>query len=190
MFKKCALALVVLRAPGLKPIIPNDLKRGPKGPLFHQKDVYQKEKDFHQKQRLAVLNICGAVLCATLVVLPLWAGARPRYGGTVHLVLQHRVNSVLPTDESESSANQARIGPLIFETLTQIDMSGHLRPGLATSWQAEAGGRVWQFQLRTANFHSGTSLSAATVAASLRVASPDWKVSVNGRETVTIETPG
>lgn len=135
-----------------------------------------------------------ALLCTTSLYLMcvtqhLWAGARPRYGGAVHLVLQHKVNSLVPTDESESSADQAQIGSLIFETLTQIDGQGHVHPCLATSWQAEAGGRVWQLQLRSANFHSGTSLTAATAAASLRTASPDWKVSVNGRQAVTIETP-
>lgn len=128
-------------------------------------------------------------LCVTLLSVYLWAGARPRYGGTVRLILQHRVSSLVPTDESDASTGQAGIGSLIFETLTQIDMQGHVRGWLATSWQAEAGGRVWQFQLRSANFHSGTPLSAATVAASLRAAGPDWKVSVNGRQTVTIETP-
>ncbi len=129
------------------------------------------------------------ILCATLLSVYLWAGARPRYGGTVHLVLQHRINSLAPADESESSADQAQISSLVFETLTQIDMQGHVRPALATSWQGEAGGRVWQFQLRAANFQSGTAVSAATVAASLRAAGPDWKVSVNGRQTVTIEIP-
>src|SRR5438045_8144291 len=130
MFKKCALALVVLRTPGLKPIIPNDLKRGPKGPLFHQKDSHQNsfhQKDVHPKKRLAVrtrlavLTLCGAVLCAMLVGPLLWAGARPRYGGTVRMVLQHKVASLVPTDESEYPGEQARLSALVFETPTQID---------------------------------------------------------------------
>ena len=68
---------------------------------------------------------------------------------------------MVPTDESGYPVEQARIISLVFETLTQIDAQGHMRPCLANSWQAEAGGRVWQFQLRAASFHSGTPLSSA-----------------------------
>jgi ABC-type transport system substrate-binding protein len=197
MFKKCALALVVLQAPGLKPTIPNDLKRGPfawlrassKGPLFHHRRGLFHQKVFHPKERLVVLTLCGAVLCATLGASLLWAGARPRYGGTVRVVLQHKVASLVPTDESEYPGEQARLSSLVFETLTQIDAQGHVRPCLANSWQPESGGRVWQFQLRSANFHSGAALNSAAVAASLRAASPDWKVSTSGRQSITIETP-
>jgi ABC-type transport system substrate-binding protein len=138
----------------------------------------------------AFLNrLSAAFLCAILVAPLLWAGARPRYGGTVRVVLQHKVTSLVPTEESEFPTQQARLSSLIFETLTQIDMQGHVRPCLANSWQPESGGRVWQFQLRTANFHSGAPLTSAAVAASLRAASPDWKVSTNGRQSVIVETP-
>ncbi|HEV2987024.1 MAG TPA: ABC transporter substrate-binding protein [Candidatus Angelobacter sp.] len=136
-----------------------------------------------------VTFLCLRLLCLILLVPLLWAGARPRYGGTVKMVLEHRVTSLVPTDESGYPVEQARIISLVFETLTQIDAQGHMRPCLANSWQAEAGGRVWQFQLRAASFHSGTPLSSATVAASLKVASTDWKISTSGRQSVTIETP-
>jgi len=177
MFKECALALVAPRTPGLKPIVPNDLERGPKGPLFHP------------KERFAISTLYTALLCFTLVGPSLWAGARPRYGGTVRVVLQHKVNSLVPTDESDFPIEQAKISSLVFETLTQIDAQGHLKPCLASSWQTESGGRVWQFQLRAANFHSGAPLTSAAVAASLKAASPEWKVGASGRQSVVIETP-
>ncbi len=132
----------------------------------------------------------ATVLCAVVVMGSLaWAGSRPRYGGTVRVLLQHKVASLGPMDESAFPADHDRLSSLIFETLTQMDTQGHVRPCLANSWQAEAGGRVWQFQLRTANFHSGAPLASATVAASLKAASPEWKVSTNGKQTVVIETP-
>ncbi|HEV3036801.1 MAG TPA: ABC transporter substrate-binding protein [Candidatus Angelobacter sp.] len=139
--------------------------------------------------RAAMNLLCTRLLCLVLLVSVMSAGARPRYGGTVRMVLQHRITSLIPTDESGYPSEQARINSLVFETLTQIDPQGHVRPCLANSWQAEAGGRVWQFQLRSAVFHSGTQLNSAAVAASLRVAGPDWKISVSGRQSLTIETP-
>ncbi len=49
--------------------------------------------------------------------------------------------------------------------------------------------RVWQFNLRTANFHDGTPLTAAAVAASLRSANPEWRVIAASKQSVTVETP-
>jgi ABC-type transport system substrate-binding protein len=92
-------------------------------------------------------------------------------------------------DESEYPADHDRLSSLIFETLTQMDMQGHVRPCLASSWQADTFGRIWQFQLRVANFHSGAGVTASTVVASLKTASPDWKISASNRQTVVIETP-
>ncbi|HXB20013.1 MAG TPA: ABC transporter substrate-binding protein [Candidatus Solibacter sp.] len=117
------------------------------------------------------------------------ASSRPRYGGTVRVLLQHKVTSLGPMDESEYPVDQERLSSLIFETLTQIDAHGHARPYLASSWQADSAGRVWQFQLRAANFHSGSPVTATTVAASIKASSPDWKISTGGRQTVVIETP-
>jgi ABC-type transport system substrate-binding protein len=136
------------------------------------------------------IRFAAIFLCAVLAIVPfMWAGSRPRYGGTVRVLLQHKVTSLGPMDESEYPADHARLSSLLFETLTQMDAQGHVRPCLANSWQAEAGGRVWQFQLRVANFHSGASVTSAAVAASLKAASPDWKISTNGRQGVVIETP-
>src|SRR5205807_10220713 len=117
------------------------------------------------------------------------AGSRPRYGGTVRVMLQHKITSLGPMDESDYAADHARLSSLIFETLTQIDAHGHARPCLASSWQADAALRVWQFQLRAANFHSGAPMTAAIVAASIKAAKPEWKIAVGGRQTVVIEPP-
>jgi ABC-type transport system substrate-binding protein len=105
------------------------------------------------------------------------------------VLLQHKVSSLDPTVESDYPAERDRLSKLLFETLTEIDAQGRVRPWLASSWQSDAGQRAWQFQLRLANFQDGTTISSAAVAASLRAASPDWKITVNNRQSFTIETP-
>ncbi len=55
----------------------------------------------------------------------------------------------------------------IFDTLTQLDARGGLRPGLALSWTAIADD-VWEFRLRpNVTFHDGTPFTAEDVAFSI-----------------------
>src|SRR5437588_3719729 len=117
------------------------------------------------------------------------ASTRPRYGGTVRVLLQHKITTIDPAADSEYPAERDRLSSLVFETLTEIDPQGHIRPRLASSWQAETGQRIWQFQLRAANFHDGTAVTSSIVAANLKSANPEWKVTANGRQSVTIEMP-
>ncbi|HOX25108.1 MAG TPA: ABC transporter substrate-binding protein [Candidatus Krumholzibacteria bacterium] len=57
----------------------------------------------------------------------------------------------------------------LYETLVRIDCEGRLRVGLAATWQAYDGGRVWTFTLRDdARFWDGTPLGAIDVIASWR----------------------
>ena len=117
------------------------------------------------------------------------ANSRPRYGGTVRVLLRHKITSLDPLQESADTADRDRIGNLLFECLTEIDAQGRTVPKLATSWQVDANRRVWQFNLRSANFHDGSPLTAAAIAASLKAANPDWKITANGRQAFTLETP-
>ena len=116
-------------------------------------------------------------------------GSRPRYGGTVRILLHDRVLSIDPLSDEDHPAARDRMAALTFETLTQIDAQGRLRAGLAVSWRADQVKRAWQFRLRLANFHDGTVLTAADVAASLAKSNPAWKYSAIDRQTVSIETP-
>jgi ABC-type transport system substrate-binding protein len=63
---------------------------------------------------------------------------------------------------------------LLFDNLTQFDPDARLVPGLATSWESDASGRVYTFHLRNnAVFHDGRPITAADVRASiLRALSP------------------
>ncbi|HZE81827.1 MAG TPA: ABC transporter substrate-binding protein [Candidatus Polarisedimenticolia bacterium] len=117
-----------------------------------------------------------------------FGGSRPRYGGTVRILLHDRVLSIDPLGDEDRPAARDRMAALAFENLTEVDAQGHLRPGLALSWHADAAKRAWQFRLRLANFHDGTVLTAADVAASLAKSNPAWKYSAPDRQTVSIET--
>jgi peptide/nickel transport system substrate-binding protein len=138
-----------------------------------------------RRSLLALVVISSLVLAA----VPSLASSRPRYGGTVRVLLRHKITSLDPLQESDDPASRDRVASLIYETLTAIDAQGRTRPRLATSWQADSARRVWQFNLRAANFHDGSPVTAATVAASLKSANPEWKFFVSGKLSVTIETP-
>src|ERR1700674_5892996 len=138
-----------------------------------------------RRSLLALVAISSLVLAA----VPSPASSRPRYGGTVRVLLRHKITSLDPLQESDDHATRDRVASLIYETLTTIDAQGRTRPKLATSWQADSTRRVWQFNLRAANFHDGSPVTAATVAASLKSANPEWRVVANGKQQVTVETP-
>ena len=117
------------------------------------------------------------------------ASTRPHYGGTVRILMQHKIESMDPGVEIEYPADREKLADLVFETLTDIDGQGKLRPRLAASWQADAGQRVWQFQLRAAGFHDGSAVTSTLVVANLKAAMPDWKLTPSGKLALTIETP-
>ncbi|HXA85448.1 MAG TPA: ABC transporter substrate-binding protein [Candidatus Dormibacteraeota bacterium] len=118
-----------------------------------------------------------------------YGGSRPRYGGTVRILLHDRVLSIDPLSDEDHPAARDRMAALAFENLTEVDAQGRLRPNLAVAWHADQSKRVWQFRLRLANFHDGTVLTAADVAASLAKSNAAWKYSAPDRQTVTVETP-
>lgn len=107
----------------------------------------------------------------------------------MRVALHDKVMSIDPLSEEDHPAARDRMAALAFESLTEIDVQGRVRPGLAASWRADPAKRVWQFRLRLANFHDGTVVTAADVAASLARSNPAWKFSAPDRETVTAETP-
>jgi peptide/nickel transport system substrate-binding protein len=129
----------------------------------------------------------AALVCLLIASAP--GSTRPHYGGTARVLMQHRIVSLDPLTESDYGPERDRLSALLFETITQIDAQGHVRPWLASSWQADAGQRAWTFQLRLVNFQDGATVTSASVAASLRAASPEWKITVNNRQAFTIETP-
>ncbi len=77
----------------------------------------------------------------------------------------------------------------VYEPLIRVDCQGRVRPGLATTWQREDGGRRWVFVLRAdAAFADGIPLTASAVAASWRLDEQHrprpWADSVGGSVVV------
>jgi ABC-type transport system substrate-binding protein len=117
------------------------------------------------------------------------ASSRPRYGGTVRILLHERFNSLDPLGDDDHPTARDRVCSLLFDTLTQMDAQGHARPRLAASWRAESGNRVWYFNLRLANFQDGSAVTAPDVVASLSHRSQGWTVKAVDQQTIRIEVP-
>jgi len=131
----------------------------------------------------------SAISSLLLVAAGAYGGSRPRYGGTVRVLLHDRAMSVDPLSEEDHSAARDRLAGLLFETLTTIDAQGRVRPCLASSWRSDQSKKSWQFRLRLANLHDGSVVTAADVAASLARSNPAWKYAAPDRQTVTIDAP-
>ncbi len=124
-----------------------------------------------------------------LVAAASHGSSRPRYGGTVRVLLHDKITSIDPLNEEDHPASRDRLAMLVFETLTDVDALGRVHPKLASSWHSDQAKRVWQFRLRLANFHDGALLTASDVVASLGKSNSSWKYMVTDRQTLTIETP-
>jgi len=136
-------------------------------------------------KRIALLSVA--------ITVSVWASSasaatRPHYGGTLHLALSATPMSLDPAETGQvSSVSLQSVSRLMFDTLVRLDEHGVPHPWLASSWQAEPGNRRWQFTIRRGvTFADGSPVNPDALAASVRSANPQWKVSP-GVETVTIE---
>jgi ABC-type transport system substrate-binding protein len=117
------------------------------------------------------------------------ASSRPRYGGTVRILLHERFNSLDPLGDDDHPTARDRVCSLLFDTLTQMDAQGRAHPHLAASWRAESGNRIWYFNLRLASFQDGSLVTAPDVVASLTHRSQGWSVKAVDQQTIRIEVP-
>lgn len=131
------------------------------------------------------------LIAASSVLLAVAASAasRPHYGGTLHVTMRAAPNSLDPTDFKAAEVGEAHdLSALMFDTLVVLDAQGRTEPGLATSWNNEAGSQRWRFMLRRGvTFQDGTPLNPEIVAQSLRKANSSWQVSI-AAGAVVIET--
>ncbi|ABF40733.1 ABC peptide transporter, periplasmic ligand binding protein [Candidatus Koribacter versatilis Ellin345] len=133
------------------------------------------------KRTTFLLLVISSVLLTSLG----FARTRPRQGGTLRVEMRA---------EASQWMNSA-VRMLVFDSLTQMDDSGHVGPALAVRWDSQSDDRRWQFWLRPdVRFHDGTPLSAATVVQSLTaqacVGCPWRSVHVSGDSVVfESETP-
>ncbi len=136
-------------------------------------------------RRIAFLLLAAvSLLCAA-------AGeTRPRYGGTLRVMLQAVPNSLeLPANASPAEYwDSARILALLADNLVILDATGRAQPALAVAWQSDMNGKRWQFTLRRGvKFHDGSAASAATIAQILGDRHSDWTVRGSG-DLLTIES--
>lgn len=114
------------------------------------------------------------------------AATRPHYGGTLRVLVRPAAGRLDPGELAATVAGR-NISRLIFDTLVTLDDRGISLPGLATSWQSDAGNQSWQFWLRPGiTFSDGSPLTADGVASSLRADNPAWHI-VAGGESVAIK---
>jgi peptide/nickel transport system substrate-binding protein len=123
----------------------------------------------------------GSLLLAALV--PAIARTRPRYGGILHIETR--------SDPLKSADGIAR--KLLFDTLTQVNDSGDVVPGLAKAWESQSADHRWQFRLRSGvRFHDGSPLTSDAVVQSLSSACSrcSWHVRAVGDSIIfTSESP-
>src|ERR1700691_5866761 len=118
---------------------------------------------------LAAISLLGAATAET----------RPRYGGTLRLMLQS-TPTVLDLPPSATPAEYwdlSRTLSLIGDTLVTLDAEGHPRPALAIAWQSDATARHWEFTLRPGvRFHDGSEASPSAVAGILGKLHSTWSI--------------
>lgn len=139
--------------------------------------------------KLSLFRLAAATSLLAAMVLAAHASSRPRYGGTVRILLHERVNTLDPLAEEDHPAARDKLAALLFETLTVVDAQGGAHPGLAASWRSDPGKRVWQFSLRLATFHDGSVVTAPDAVQSLARANGSWKITALDRQTLSIELP-
>lgn len=118
------------------------------------------------------------------------AATRPRYGGTLRVMMQASPN-VLEVPASGATADYwdaARIFGMVADNLVSLDASAQPHPGLALTWQSEMNGKRWQFTLRHGvKFQDGSAASGAAIAKILGDLHPGWMARAAG-DSLTIES--
>ena len=110
-----------------------------------------------------------AVSSLALLLGAAQARTRPRYGD----VLRADTETVVMSGDDAPEV----LSSLVFETLVVVDNSGHLQPGVATSWSSANSGSRWEFALRpNLTFHDGAPLTSADVVRCLLKSDRNWKV--------------
>jgi peptide/nickel transport system substrate-binding protein len=104
----------------------------------------------------AASKVIAAVLLASASAAH--AHTRPGYGGTLHVEVQG--DAWQPVDSVGRR--------LVLDSLTRVDGSGAVLPGLAVRWKSQNADHRWQLWLRPGvRFHDGSPLTAESVEQSL-----------------------
>ena len=131
-------------------------------------------------QLLVAISLLGAAPAAT----------RPRYGGTLRVMMQAAPTTLeIPTSAAPTDYwDSARILTLLTNNLVELDAAARPQPALAVSWQNDMNGKRWQFALRHGvKFHDGSPASGAAIAKILGDIHSGWIVRAAG-DSLTIES--
>lgn len=140
-----------------------------------------------------MLKSFGAAICVAIALSPMPVFAETRTDVTI--ASPWEVASYDP-----AVAGFAIQKLQIMENLVDADITGALRPGLATEWAVSDDGLTWEFVLREAvSFHDGTPFDAPAAAAALTRAweqpgvlqkSPVSGIAAqDGKVVITVEKP-
>jgi ABC-type transport system substrate-binding protein len=122
---------------------------------------------------LAAISLLGAS------AKPAISENRPRYGGTLRVMMQSTPAALaIPASSSPVDYwDAARTLSMIGDTLVTLDVRDHPQPALAVTWQSDSSNSHWQFTLRRGvKFHDGSAATPAVVAQILGAIHPNWKV--------------
>ncbi len=125
----------------------------------------------YRPRRLFVLGAAVA-LAAILGVGTAWHPAPIAAARNSVTILGASAASLDPA--AQSDAGSAQVVSQLFESLTAVDSNQHVQPALASSWEAQSGGKRVIFHLRPGlTFSDGTALTASDVVKSwMRVLAP------------------
>ena len=123
-----------------------------------------------------------SLLLVLALVLGLVAGGGPARSQPANTLVYVRSSDSTFLDIGFSNTLEDEdVGVNIFDNLLNVDASGHVLPGLATSW-TQTTGQVWTFKLRPGvKFHDGTSVDAEAVVFSFNRYRPDSPFYYKGR---------
>lgn len=128
-------------------------------------------------------SLATSSIIVALATCAAMAETRPKYGDTLRIETSSATFLIPGSYGADDSLSR-----LMFDTLTATDATGNLQPALATSWQADAEKRRWQFWLRrNVTWHDGAPLASAEVAQSVAAANSAWQVRSVG-DSIVIET--
>jgi ABC-type transport system substrate-binding protein len=129
---------------------------------------------------LALISLANAATAAT----------RPRYGGTLRVMLQSAPNTLdLPVNSAPADYwDAARVLSLVADNLVTIDAHNRTHPALAIAWESDGTARHWQFTVRHGvKFHDGSVAPAGAIAQILGTMHSDWTVH-SSADSLTIDT--
>jgi peptide/nickel transport system substrate-binding protein len=135
-------------------------------------------------------RIAYLFLAAISLLSAAFGETRPRYGGTLRVMLQSAPEILdLPTSAAPSDYwDAARSLSLIGDTLVKLDAQDHAQPALALEWQNDASFRRWQFTLRRGvRFHDGSAASSGAIAQVLGGLHSNWDVHASA-DSISIES--